>query len=133
MCNLCKMIKPGKGLPLPSPLSSTPYWLPPEKPVFSSLPHPQEGLSTPPLLRLVSEAGRFIMWAAILCRQSPYQPARAPPIGCQQQLFFNLLSAMLGVHCCSGSSLAAESSIYSPVVVHGLLTVVASLVSEHRL
>ena len=63
----------------------------------------------PPLLRLVSEAGRFIMWAAILCRQSPYQPAWAPPISCQQQLFFNLLSAMLGVRCCSGFSLAERA------------------------
>ena len=47
-----------KRAPSPKPTFFTPSWLPPpEKPVFSSLPHPQEGLSKPRLPRLVSEAG----------------------------------------------------------------------------
>ena len=40
---------------------------------------------------------------------------------------------MLGLGCCVGFSLVAASRGYSPAVVRGLLTVVASLVAEHRL
>ena len=40
---------------------------------------------------------------------------------------------VLGLHCCTGFSLVAVSKGYTPVVVHGLLTAMASLVVEHRL
>ena len=40
---------------------------------------------------------------------------------------------MLGLHCCVGCSLVVVSGGYSLVAVHGLLTVVASLVVQHRL
>ena len=40
---------------------------------------------------------------------------------------------MLGLRCCLGFSLVAASRGYSLVVVHGLLTVVASLVREYGL
>ena len=40
---------------------------------------------------------------------------------------------MLGLHCCSGSSLVVVSGANSLVLVRGLLIVVASLVAEHRL
>ena len=40
---------------------------------------------------------------------------------------------MLGLCCCSGFSLVAESRDYSPVVLNGLLTVVASLVLDYGL
>ena len=40
---------------------------------------------------------------------------------------------MLGLCCCEGVSLAAVSRGYSLVVVHGLLTVVASFAVEHGL
>ena len=40
---------------------------------------------------------------------------------------------MLGLHCCLGFSLVAESRGYSPVAVCGLLIAAASLVVEHRL
>ena len=41
--------------------------------------------------------------------------------------------AMLGLRCCSSFSLVAASGGHSLVVVHNLLTAVASLVEEHRL
>ena len=41
--------------------------------------------------------------------------------------------AVLGLHCCTGFSLVAESGSHSLGAVHGLLTVVASLVVGHRL
>ena len=41
--------------------------------------------------------------------------------------------AALGLHCCAGFSLVAESGGYSPVVVHGLLIALASLVAEQGL
>ena len=41
-----------------------------------------------------------------------------------------LLMAVLGLHCCSGISLAAASEDYFPIVVRGLLFVAASLVAE---
>ena len=44
-----------------------------------------------------------------------------------------IIFGMLGLHCCTGSSLVVESSCYSLVVVHRLLISVASLVGEHRL
>ena len=40
---------------------------------------------------------------------------------------------MLGLHCYTDFSLVAENRGYSPVVMHGLLTVMASPVVEHRL
>ena len=43
------------------------------------------------------------------------------------------LSAVLGLRCCAGFSLVAESGHCSLVAVHGLLIpVAASLVAEHR-
>ena len=39
---------------------------------------------------------------------------------------------MLGLHYCVGFSLVGESRGYFLVVVHRLLTVVASLVADHR-
>ena len=45
----------------------------------------------------------------------------------------NSLLAVLGLQCCPGSSLVTESSGYSPVSAHGLLTAEASLVTERRL
>ena len=44
-----------------------------------------------------------------------------------------LFLAVLGLGCCVGFSLVAVSRGYSPIVEHGLLIVVASLVAEHRL
>ena len=44
-----------------------------------------------------------------------------------------LLLAVLGLHCFEGFSLVVASGGYSLVAVHGLLTVVASLVAEHGL
>ena len=41
--------------------------------------------------------------------------------------------AVLGLHCCEGFSLAAARRDCSLVAEHGLLLVVPSLVSEHRL
>ena len=41
--------------------------------------------------------------------------------------------AALGLRCCVGFSLVAESEGYSPVVVHGLLIALASLVAEKGL
>ena len=43
-----------------------------------------------------------------------------------------LLMAVLGLHCCAGSLVAARGG-YSPVAVHGLIIAVASLVAEHAL
>ena len=40
--------------------------------------------------------------------------------------------AVMGLHCCAGFPPAAESGGYSLLVLRGLLTVVASLVAEHR-
>ena len=40
---------------------------------------------------------------------------------------------VLGLLCCTGFSLVAGNRGHSPVVVRGPLTVVASLVAEHRL
>ena len=51
----------------------------------------------------------------------------------QEMVFIYLFLAVLGLCCCAGISLVAESGSYSPVAVHGLLMVVASLVAEHRL
>ena len=45
---------------------------------------------------------------------------------------FSLL-AVLGLHCCSGSSLVVVSGANSLVLVRGLLIVVASLVAERGL
>ena len=45
---------------------------------------------------------------------------------------FYLFFAVRGLHCCVGFSLVAASGGYS-VAVRGLLTVVASLIVEHRL
>ena len=42
-------------------------------------------------------------------------------------------SGCAGLRCCTGSSLAVGSRGHSLVAVHGLLTVAASLVSEHGL
>ena len=44
-----------------------------------------------------------------------------------------LFLAVLGLHCCVGFSLVAESRSYSVAVGHRLLIVVASLAAEHRL
>ena len=46
---------------------------------------------------------------------------------------FNLLMAMLGLHCCLGFSIVAASRGYSLVAAHGLLIATASLVAEHGL
>ena len=48
-------------------------------------------------------------------------------------LFMDLVLAVLGLHCCVGFSLVAVSRGNSLVAIHGLLTVVAFLVAEHRL
>ena len=48
-------------------------------------------------------------------------------------LFIYLFLAVLGLPCYEGFFLAAESWSYSPVAVHRLLIMVASLVSEHGL
>ena len=48
-------------------------------------------------------------------------------------IFIYLLLAVLGLCCSEGFSLVEVSGVYSPVVLHGLLTVVASLVVEHGL
>ena len=47
-----------------------------------------------------------------------------------KKIFFFL--AVLGLCCCKGFSPVVASGDYSPVVVLGLLTVVAALVVEHR-
>ena len=47
--------------------------------------------------------------------------------------FFFLLLAVLGLYCCVVFSLVVASGGYSPLVVRGLLTVVASLIAEHGL
>ena len=47
--------------------------------------------------------------------------------------FLNYLVFVLGLHHCVGFSLVAVRGGYSLVVVHGLLTAVASLGAEHRL
>ena len=44
-----------------------------------------------------------------------------------------ILLAVLGLFAVSGFSLVAVTRGYSPVAVRGLLTVVASVVVEHRL
>ena len=46
--------------------------------------------------------------------------------------FIYAFLAVLGLHCCVGFSLFAESGSYSLVAVCRLLIVVASLVAEHR-
>ena len=46
---------------------------------------------------------------------------------------FFFFFTVLGLCCCKGFSLVSESGGYSLVEVHGLLIVVASLVSEHGL
>ena len=48
-------------------------------------------------------------------------------------LFIYLFLAVLGLRCCAGFSLVAESGCYSAAVLHGLPTAVASLVVEHGL
>ena len=48
-------------------------------------------------------------------------------------LFIYLFLAVLGLHCCTGSSLVAPSRVYSLAAVHGLLISVASLDAEHEL
>ena len=45
-------------------------------------------------------------------------------------VFTYLFLAVLGLCCCTGFSLVVASGGYSPVAVHGLLIVVASLVAE---
>ena len=47
--------------------------------------------------------------------------------------FIYLFLAVLGLHCRMGFSIVLGGGVYSLVVVLGLLTVVASLVAEHRL
>ena len=47
-----------------------------------------------------------------------------------KHLFIICFLAVLGLGCCTGSSLVAASGGYSLVVVRGLLTAVASLVAE---
>ena len=49
----------------------------------------------------------------------------------QTEIYF--WGAILGLHCCSGLSLAAASRDYSLVSVLRLLIAVASVVAEHRL
>ena len=46
--------------------------------------------------------------------------------------FMYLLLAVLGVHCCAGFSLVAESGGYTLVALRGFLIAVASLVVEHH-
>ena len=48
-------------------------------------------------------------------------------------IFIPLFLSVLGSHCCSSFSLVETSQGYSLVVMQGLLTLVASLVAEHRL
>ena len=48
-------------------------------------------------------------------------------------LFIYLFLAVLGLHCCTGSSLLAPSRVYALAAVHGLLISVASLAAEHEL
>ena len=50
-----------------------------------------------------------------------------------KDLFIYLVLAVLGLFCCVGFSLVAESGDYSLVPVHGLLIAAASPVSEHGL
>ena len=50
-----------------------------------------------------------------------------------KDLFIYLFLAELGLFCCVGFSLVAESGDYSLVLVHGLLIAAASPVSEHKL
>ena len=50
-----------------------------------------------------------------------------------KDLFICLFLAVLGLFCCVGFSLVAESRDYSLVPMHGLLIAVASPVSEHGL
>ena len=52
---------------------------------------------------------------------------------CLLILFIYLFLAVLGLHCCAGFSLAADSRGYSLYVARGLLTAVASPVTEHGL
>ena len=47
--------------------------------------------------------------------------------------FIYLFSAVLGLHCCMGFSTVLGSGVSFLVVLLGLITVVASLVAEHRL
>ena len=47
--------------------------------------------------------------------------------------FIYLFLAVLGLHCCMGSSLVAVSSGYSLDEVCGLFIVEASVAAEHRL
>ena len=47
--------------------------------------------------------------------------------------FLYLMLAVLGLRCCSGFSLGAESRGYPLAVVHRLLTALASLVVDHGL
>ena len=48
-------------------------------------------------------------------------------------ILFLYFLAVLGLCCCAGFSLVAASKGYSPGVMRGLLTAVASLVAEHGL
>ena len=139
---MCEMIKPGKGLP-PKPTFFHPLLVPPTPTPRSlnflpSQTHRRASQCPPPTPRLVSEAG----WPIIVgshpghagslpaCLGSTHQLSTATFLFCFVFYFF---SAMLSVRCCSGVSLAAEGRVHSPVVVCGPLTVVAPLVSEHRL
>ena len=47
--------------------------------------------------------------------------------------FFFFFLAVFCLSCCKGFSLVAVARGYSPVAVHGLLIVVASLVPEYEL
>ena len=49
------------------------------------------------------------------------------------KIFFLLFIFVLGLCCCAGFSLVAESGGSSPVVMLGLLIAVDFLVEEHRL
>ena len=48
-------------------------------------------------------------------------------------IFVYLLLSVLSIHCCADLSLVVVSGGYSPVVLHGLLIAVASLVVERGL
>ena len=74
--------------------------------------------------------------------QSPFLSPSDPPFlslpffcVCESFFFFNnyLFLPVLGLCCCLGSSQVVGSRSYSPVVGHGLLIAVASLVGHHGL
>ena len=48
-------------------------------------------------------------------------------------IYLFLFLAVLGVHCCAGFSLVADSEVYSVVAVLGLRTAMSSLAAEHAL